>query len=163
MSAINPASFVTPTAGLQPPNSAGPGAMGRQSPSGRRQFEPRVYGASTNATSPGYGSQGGNNRDTEAAALARLRELQDPHMSYRQTSQESLGLPSYPLLFQQQQAGMFGGYGLPQTGYSNIGIGLTGLGSTQDSQDFRNTQEIRRANPHQTDWATQFQGLSLGS
>jgi hypothetical protein len=152
MSAINPASFVTPTAGLQPPTSAGPGAMGRESPSDRRRQDNRGYGIPPSQTSPvGYGQQHETGRAMPYDPYTPFAPMVPPS-----AAQHGLGLAQYPM---QHQPEMFPSYGQQSYTTGTLGSGLAEL-STASGQ---NMNEMRRAHQTHPDWAVNFQNLSLSS
>lgn len=141
MSAINPASFVTPPGtGLQ----ANPLAYG-QDPHPDRRPENRGYG------SPRDGADGG--RDVLANQMGLLRNVySDPYQSFGQSPrQPEQGLGGFsPGL--QSPADPFSPYAAPngplETGYDYATSGAGGAS---------------RVHPTSGDWANRFQGLSLGS
>lgn len=162
MSAINPASFVTPTAGLQPPNGAGPGALGygRESPSERRRHhEYKPYGLSQAQTSPaGFGDSFDTNRDIGASQVGGLRSpYMDPYQSFGPAiRQPGMGLSGFPQGL-QPQADPFSTY--PPTSYGMLDPGLSDYAVAAGPGG----QTVRRAHPANGDWMNNLQGLSLGS
>jgi hypothetical protein len=153
MSAINPASFVTPTAGLQPPASSGPGALGRESPADRRrQHENRTYGIPLPQASPiGFGQQHDATGNMHYDPYSRFGPIIPTS-----ATQHGLGLTQYPM---QPQPEMYPAYNPPTYNAGTLGSGLTDL-STSTGQ---NMNEMRRGHPTHPDWTVNFQGLSLGS
>lgn len=142
MSAINPASFVTPpSAGLQ----SNPLAYGQDAQADRRhQTENRAFG----------GREGTDtSRDALANQMGLLRSAySDPYQGFGQASrQPESSLGSFPSGM-QSQADPFGAYiptfGQMESGYADFGAG-TAAGAA-------------RAHPP-GDWVNRFQGLSLGS
>ncbi|EEP81725.1 conserved hypothetical protein [Uncinocarpus reesii 1704] len=152
MSAINPASFVTPTAGLQPPGALGPSSSLSlsQDPHSdrRRQHDYKQYGTGINqGLSPGIFAEP-LNRDMSTQAGVRSPYL-DPYQSLGGARQPEAGYSSYtPGL--QHQADPFGSY---QTNYGTSDPNATGFGATG----------VRSGYPGQEEWMNRFQGLSLGS
>ena len=142
MSAINPASFVTPpSAGLQ----SNPLAYGQDAQTERRQPENRAFGA---RESPDM------SRDTLANQMGLLRTAySDPYQGFGQTSrQPESSLGGFPSGL-QSQTDPFGAY-IPtysqmESGYADFGAGTPG--------------GAPRAHPTTGDWVNRFQGLSLGS
>ncbi len=177
MSAINPASFASPSLGLHPPRMDGPGAVSTT-------INPQFAGGLTsdrrvpqdasgyNGLSQtfrgyqgGYGNQMASNQDNGASPLAAFPAGQYPNFNYGSFGQPPRASPAavtdYPLPMQQQVdtlpvyatngfRGFSGRYStLPNT---NIDHDTGQLGRQQASQ--QNTNE---------GLMNQFQGLSLGS
>lgn len=143
MSAINPASFVTPpTAGL----SSNPLGYGQEGQPDRRHHENRAYGGARDGTDAG--------RDAIANQMGLLRNAYaDPYQAFGQGARQpdpGVGALGSGL---QSQADPFApyspGYGSLESGYADYGN--SGGGSAQ------------RVHPTSGDWASRFQGLSLGS
>ncbi|WEW58332.1 hypothetical protein PRK78_003800 [Emydomyces testavorans] len=153
MSAINPASFVTPTAGLQVPGSLGSSSalgFGQDSHSDRRrQHDYKQYGTGINqGLSPGIFAEPLNREATGQVGPIRSPYL-DPYQSLGNARQPEAGYSGYTSGLQPQTD--------PFTSYpSNYGISdpsAAGFGTT----------DTRRAHPGQDEWLNRFQGLSLGS
>ncbi|KKZ62297.1 hypothetical protein EMCG_03269 [[Emmonsia] crescens] len=151
MSAINPASFVTPTAGLQPPSGIGFSQEGH--PDRRRPHEFKPF-------TPGVG-QGGASAGGFADAAARdptgnLRsQYMDPYQAFTAGRQHDLGVPGFSQGVQ------------PQTDpFSSFQPSSYGAGDP-NLPDFNNAAGLgaagRQAHPTHGDWMNRFQGLSLGS
>ncbi|TQB67576.1 hypothetical protein MPDQ_005194 [Monascus purpureus] len=141
MSAINPASFITPpTAGIQPSS----GMYGQDVQADRRHHDNRAYGGGRDAMDPG--------RDGVASPLGSVRGVfADSYQPFGQTSRHPdlglIGFASSP----QPQSDPFAPYspnlyGRFDPAYLDAGI----PGSS-------------RVLPGQGDWVNRFQGLSLGS
>ncbi|EEH18958.2 hypothetical protein PABG_01277 [Paracoccidioides brasiliensis Pb03] len=147
MSAINPASFVTPTAGLT-------SAMGfgqENHPDRRRphDFKPFTPGAGQGVTG-GYADAAA--RDITGTARSTYR---DPYQAFAAGRQAELGLSSFSQVLQPQTDPFSS---IPSTNY---GTGDPNLG------DFNSAAGLgpagRQTHPTQGDWTNRFQGLSLGS
>ncbi len=159
MSAINPASFMTPTAGLQLPSGIGPGALNarRDSPVDPRQNYDQVpYGGLRSQRS----YQGGFTQPTEHG-----RENGTPHNNtfhnpfappFQPASQLSRGTPvtigEYAQAFPQQFA--------PLQAFNPLSYGYREQ-YIQTPQP--NGHDPRRPHPMSNEWMNNFQGLSLGS
>lgn len=163
MSAINPASFATPTAGLQPPSGVGPGALrlGRASPSDRRQQQQEYLGyggLSTSRISHGSFAQPvDTNAGISTPRSANLANLYN--QPYQQSSQgvrqPILSMGEY-LQGEQPQIDPLStinpaNYGVVDSRLSEYGVNI-GQGENG----------MRRVHPVGTDWMNNFQGLSLG-
>ncbi|KAK2756199.1 hypothetical protein FQN54_005607 [Arachnomyces sp. PD_36] len=155
MSAINPASFVTPTAGLQPPG-VNPAGIG--------------YGQEADRRRQGYGMTGPSpGKFAESADVGReigqtgglQNSYADPYQAFGQAGrQPGLGLTGFaPSL--QPQADPFSSY--PSGGnYGGMesGIGDYGAQNAAGSGALRNAHP---AHPTHGDWVQNFHGLSLNS
>ena len=164
MSAINPASFATPTLGLQAPSGVGPGAVGHRM-GGSSNAERRPNQAADSQA--GFASGGQSGRPFQ----------QTFNQSLNAVDRSSVPSPSYPPL------------GLPYSAYGAFGETprpyMPGMMQTMDSYSgfpqgagfpppvrarFPNTHST--AAPHeqnapstagQNDWVGAFQGLSLNT
>ncbi|KAL1953377.1 hypothetical protein VTO42DRAFT_2948 [Malbranchea cinnamomea] len=147
MSAINPASFATPSAGLHPPGMYGQ----TQHADNRRALDYKSYGAGVNqGLSPSAFAEQPN-RDGLLAQRGALRgSYLDPYQAFNVGGRTDGG-------YAQPQTDPFATY--PSSNYGFLdpnapeygpvsGVGTGGLG---------------RMGPTQNDWVNSFQGLSLGS
>jgi hypothetical protein len=155
MSAINPASFVTPTAGLQPPGSVGPAGMsfGQEVPAERRrQHEFPGYGHGQ----PGPQAAADVGRDIGQARSPYA----DPYQAFGQAGrQPGLGLTGFaPGL--QQQADPFSSYPSNYGGIMDSNVGEYG---TQNQAGAGALRQTHPTHPTHGDWVNNFQGLSLNS
>ena len=140
MSAINPASFVTPpTAGLQ-----GPGGMSNPlysqdaSHSDRRHHDGRTYGGARDALD--------NGRDTLTNPVGMLRSaFTDSYQPFAQPSRPMDAAQADPFAPYSPTS-----YGPLETGFSEYPSGSASSGAT-------------RMHPAQGEWVGRFQGLSLNS
>lgn len=167
MSAINPASFATPTLGLQAPSGVGPGAVGH-----------RAGGTNNTERRPNQPQEA---QGTFPAGNQQNRSFQPPFsQSLGTVDRSSVPSPPYPQL------------GLPYSAYGAFGETprggpyLPGMMQTMDTYPggfpqgggFPPPMRGRFANAHsssgphdqpapsttgQSDWAGAFQGLSLNS
>lgn len=155
MSAINPASFVTPTAGLPAPGSLGPSSslgFGQDThPDRRRQQEYKQFSSGVSqGLSPGVFTEPLNRE-----APGHGGPMRSPYSEHYNTlanvpRQPEAGYNNYPLTMQPQSDAFntfSAGYGVPDP----------------NAQGFATTPGIRRGPPGQDDWMNRFQGLSLGS
>lgn len=137
MSAINPASFVTPpSAGLQ---SSGALGYGQEAPSDRRHHD-RAFGNGREAMETG--------RDFIPNPML--------HNAYAENYQPFGQGPRHPEAGPSGFGGLQGGQGDPFSAYAPTSYGSmeTGYG------DYANSPRIP---PVPGDWVNRFQGLSLGS
>ncbi|KAI9718218.1 MAG: hypothetical protein M1812_004208 [Candelaria pacifica] len=159
MSAINPASFMTPTAGLQLPSGIGPGALSvrRDSPIDRRQhYDQQPYGGLRSQRS----YQGTFVQPTEHgrdSSTPHNNTFHNPYAApFQPASQLSRGTPvtmgEYSQPFPQQFA--------THQSFNPLSYGYREqfLPAAQP-----NGHDPRRAHPTGTEWMNTFQGLSLGS
>jgi hypothetical protein len=159
MSAINPASFVTPTAGLQPPGSVNPGALGYGQDTHGDRRRPHDYKSFGGVANQGLASSGvfadATGRDAPANQGSGLRSpCIDPYQAFASARQPELAVAGFaPGL--QPQTDPFSSY--PSSGYGildpNLADYSVGLGAGG----------VRRTHPTHGDWMSHFQGLSLGS
>jgi len=169
MSAINPASFASPTLGLQAPSGVGPGVVGV----GR-------VGGSNNAD-----RRGNQGQETQGGAFSNANPTGRPFQPtfsspFNTTERPPTGTSGYPTgVFPYPAYGPYGG-AARGTGY------MPGMLQTMDAYgpafapgaDFPPTMRTRFTNPHegsssheqtqsslaaQNEWATAFQGLSLNT
>ncbi|KAL5339082.1 hypothetical protein BJX70DRAFT_364949 [Aspergillus crustosus] len=140
MSAINPASFVTPpTAGLPSPNPLGYGPVTQAD---RHQRDARAYGQSRDSLDPG--------RDGVGSQMGMLRNGYGDFQQFGPTSRQpdtSNGLGSVDPFASYSQAG----YGSVESGYSDYTAASGG-----------NTAAAR-IHPGPSEYLSRFQGLSLNS
>lgn len=156
MSAINPASFMTPTAGLQLPSGIGPGALSAQRDSSgdrRYDYKQQTFGVSSSHRA----LQGGFVQTSD-----RVRDNGTPHNTmihnpfapaFQPASQQlARGTPvtmgEYPQGFAQQYPSV--------PSFSQVNYGY--IPATQPKG-----HDSRRAHPLNNEWINTFQGLSLGS
>lgn len=153
MSAINPASFVTPTAGLQPPAGVNPAGIG--------------YGPEADRRRQGYGPAGPSPGNFAEAADAGRDGGQtgrapyvDPYQAFGQAGRQSgLGLTGFaPGL--QPQADPFSSYPSGNYGAMESGLGDYGAHNVAGAGGLR---QGHPSHPTQGDWVQNFQGLSLNS
>lgn len=161
MSAINPASFATPTAGLQPPGNVGLGlGYGQEASSDRRhQHDHRTYGlAQAQASSSNARDPLDANRDAIVNQVGLLRNAYvDSYQSFGQAPrQPELGLTGFAPVV-QPQIDPFSPY--PSYGYGVVDSGVADYTTTSGA----GPSSAQRAHPVQGDWVNRFQGLSLGS
>lgn len=142
MSAINPASFVTPpSTGLQ----SNPLAYGQDAQTDRRHHESRPFGSARD---------GDAGREALASQMGLLRSAySDPYQAFGQAPrQPEAGLGGFATRL-QSQTDPFGayipGYGALESGYGDYTTSNAG--------------SAPRAHPTSGDWVNRFQGLSLGS
>src|SRR2546423_2237200 len=150
MSAINPASFVTPTASLGIPHSFGMHGLGGESPSGRR----RQHGPNLSQQSPTVYEDNANNpqgyQSSQGSALRN--EYFNPYHSLGLQQLDS-NISAYPPMM-QQSAERF-------TPYLNNPYHI--LNPTASSFATSHRTSERTGRPTQSsapDWTTNFQGLS---
>lgn len=149
MSAINPASFVTPTAGLPPP---GVGALGypQDSTTDRRHaHDGRNYNLSHLSQTPPNIRESLERGDFSGTNPAVRNAYIDPY--------QGLGSP-----VRQHELGSAqgGGFHDPFSSFPSNGYGLL----ESPSSDFvRASSNIQRTDPTAADWVGGFQGLSLNS
>ncbi|OJD17820.1 hypothetical protein AJ78_02119 [Emergomyces pasteurianus Ep9510] len=150
MSAINPASFVTPTSGLHPAGGMG---FGQESHSDRRRahdFKPF-----TPSVGQGVASAGGLSDVARDTAGNIRSQYTDPYQAFAAGRQYDLGAPGFSQGVQ------------PQTDpFSSFQPSSYGMGDP-NLPDFHNAAGLgpadRQAHPTHGDWMNRFQGLSLGS
>lgn len=155
MSAINPASFVTPTAGLQPPGAA-PAGIGYGPEADRRR---QGYGPP--GPSPGnFAETADAGRDIGQAGGVRSPYV-DPYQAFGQAGrgQSGLGLTGFSSGL-QPQADPFSSYPSGNYGGMESGIGDYGAQNAAGAGGLRQTHQTH---PAQGDWVHNFQGLSLNS
>ncbi|KAI9820629.1 MAG: hypothetical protein M1827_004998 [Pycnora praestabilis] len=167
MSAINPASFVTPTGGIQGPAGMGIGSsslgMGRESPiEHRQQHNPPVYG--------GYSSQ-----RSYAAGFGQLAEPSRESVTPQASFQNPYAYPFQPLSHVPRQPALNGNdyaIGIRQQQLdpgSNFASASTYGNFDSHYRDQHNPSAehngngVRRAHPGNVEWMTNLQGLSLGT
>ncbi|KAK2778332.1 hypothetical protein FQN52_002865 [Onygenales sp. PD_12] len=150
MSAINPASFVTPTAGLQPPGGIGFGQEAH--PDRRRQHDFKPFGAVGQGVGAGGGFTDALNRD----APGNLRApYVDPYQAFTAGRQADLGLSGFPQGLQPQTD--------PFSSYQPSNYGALDPSVSDFSSGGLGGAAGRQTHPTQNDWMNRFQGLSLGS
>ncbi|KAK1728101.1 uncharacterized protein BDZ83DRAFT_767700 [Colletotrichum acutatum] len=169
MSAINPASFASPTLGIQAPSGVGPGAVGV--------------------------GRGGSNNSERRSAQQQQQQNQEQHSGgFGGSGPPGRGFQnSFTPPFGERPGGPAGGYGQPNYPYSHMGgMGtaprpgnmpyVPGVVPSLDSYSFPGAADYQMRSrfqpgtdgpgPHesgvgpmntQSEWATAFQGLSLNS
>src|SRR5436305_2955129 len=155
MSAINPASFVTPTASLSIPHSFGMHGLASDSPSGRRrplglgmsQLSPTAYDDPTNGPQSYLSSQGSGLRNPY------FNPYQPPGSSIQHSEPNLAGYQ--PLM--QPSAERFAPY------LNNPYHILNPTASSFATSHGTSGRTGRPNQPTAADWTTNFQGLSLGS
>lgn len=159
MSAINPASFVTSSAGLPPPGANALSYAQESSTDRRHPHDPRAYHlAQAQPVSGNIRDSLDPHREAAANPMGALRSAYiDPYQSFGQTlRQPELGLTSFAHVLRSQND-PFSPY--PSSAYGILDAGLpdypTGNGSGSGN--------AQRLNPAQGEWVNRFQGLSLGS
>lgn len=154
MSAINPASFVTPTAGLQPPG-VNPGGLGYGHDADRRR---QGYGM-PGASSTKFGDATDVGREIGQAGGLRS-PYADPYQAFGQAGrQPGLGLTGFaPGL--QTQADPFSSY--PSGNYPVMESGIGDYGA-QNAAAAGGLRQSHPTHPTHGDWVQNFQGLSLNS
>ncbi|KAI9733568.1 MAG: hypothetical protein M1834_003170 [Cirrosporium novae-zelandiae] len=156
MSAINPASFASPSAGLQLPTGLGAGNLGhgRGSPGDRRRHHEQSYGN----RSPGSFPQPDVGRDADSLQVGGfvnpyVQSYQQPPIGVRPTG---LGVTGFA---QPGQAPLdnFNGFasGTPSGQDPQLGEYPGGANS--------NLRGLPGIHPIGSEWLNNFQGLSLGS
>jgi len=172
MSAINPASFASPSLGLQAPSGIGPGAVGvtRPAQAERRpqQQEPSGYASLTQGSRAYQGGPMGPFASGPDRSHVLPATFQQPSYAYGystfaaapRTNPVSIGSYAPNMLQQIDQFSPFGAstdfQQMPARFPSPHSVGLT-----HDSSDY-----ARRSNGHpggSDAWMTSFQGLSLNS
>jgi hypothetical protein len=166
MSAINPASFATPTLGLQAPSGIGPGAVGHGRNTGAATAERR-----TNAAQESQGNFPSGNAPSRSFQPSFGQQFNPAERSVANTGFPPSGLP-------YSAYGAFGG--APRTGTMPFVPGVMPMDAYPGG--FPQTGEFPRPrfpDPHQTgspphdqgasnmsgqpEWVGAFQGLSLNS
>ena len=163
MSAINPASFATPSAGLQPPSGIGPGALrvGRASPSERRQQQqehPAYNGFGAPRTSPGsFGQPFDRNAGLSTPRTTDMAHVYNqPYQQFGQGARQPVLSMGEYLQSDQPQMNP-----LSTFNPANYGTVDSGLSEYTNSVG-QNANGLRGMHPMCTDWVGNFQGLSLG-
>lgn len=162
MSAINPASFVTPVAGLQLPSGLGPGAFNPDADL-HSSRQPQKTSVGYPVVSPSSATQGAFDRRWEHNQDAGSNGLSYPHM-YPQAYQP-LGLETH----QQDHAAVdygAGGQQHPslQAQYAAAPYPLADLQHpAYVLQPDSVNGAVRKPQLSRNDWNHSFQGLSLGS
>ncbi|KAI1934360.1 hypothetical protein LOZ66_006070 [Ophidiomyces ophidiicola] len=151
MSAINPASFVTPTAGLQIPGTLTSSSLGYDLHADRRrQHDYKKFGTGINqGLSPGIFSEP-LNREVAGQTMPVHSPYLDQYQSMVNAARPDSGYVGYTPGMQPQTDPFTtypSSYGVPDPA-AGPGFAATG---------------IRRGHPGQDEWSTRFQGLSLGS
>lgn len=163
MSAINPASFATPTAGLQPPSGIGPGALrlGRASPSERRQQQQEhlAYGGlgASRTSHESFGQPFDRNAGLSTPRTADLAHVYNqPYQQFSQgVRQPVLSMGEY---LQSDQPQMD-----PSSTFNPVNYGIVDSGLSEYTTSVgQNGNGLRGVHPLGTDWVSSFKGLSLG-
>lgn len=151
MSAINPASFVTPSTGLPPPAPSGnPLAYGQDHSDRRHLHDPRPYNG------PPISAGTSVIRDPLDPQILRNNYL-DPYQPFgnvlRQPADSALGAFGHPA----PQHDPFSSY--PSAGYGTADGGFADYSTIPNAI----SSPGQRGNQAQGEWINRFQGLSLGS
>jgi hypothetical protein len=155
MSAINPASFVTPTASLSIQHSFGMHGLGGDSPSSRR----RQHGLNMSHASPALYDD--NSNSPQGYVSSQGSGLRNPYFNPYQSlstgiQQPESNLSSYQPMV-QQSAERF-------TPYLNSPYHMLNPTASSFAASHGNSGRTGRSNQSTApDWTTNFQGLSLGS
>lgn len=159
MSAINPASFATPTAGLHPPGQT-PMGYGQDAQGDRRRaHDYKGFGVGANqGLSPGVlADQNQTNRETMAGPGGGGRgSYVDPYQAFNVGGAPDPNLSGFPSGM-QPQTDPFSTY--PSVNYGSLDPNAPEYGPTGQA----GSGDARRAGLTQNDWVNNFQGLSLGS
>ncbi|KAI1639404.1 hypothetical protein F4809DRAFT_141054 [Biscogniauxia mediterranea] len=171
MSAINPASFASPTLGLQAPSGIGPGAVGLGRGGGSNNTERRS-------------NQAQESQNTFSGGASSGRPFQQSSFNqqpFTTAERPSVGSSAYPSTgFPYSAYGAYGG--APRAGAVPFMPGMMqamdaySAGFPQTGGDFPPSMRARFPSPHgapsphdqsiptqQNDWVGAFQGLSLNS
>lgn len=159
MSAINPASFASPSLGLQAPSGVGPGAIGatRTQPERRAQAAPEL---AYNAPSTGRGFSYGEPFAERQAAMPNAVFQQNAAYGY---GYQPFGAPRNAALPPAGYGGMdpFGNYAKASNYQDAPGRFPSPHGSTPQESDFgRGPSSMNIPNDA---WMTSFQSLSMNS
>jgi hypothetical protein len=153
MSAINPASFVTPAAGLQPPGANALGYGPEAAPDRRHQHENRGFNVAQVPSASGTLRDPLEQREFATNQMSVLRNTyMDPYQAFAPTGrQHEIGL----------------GHGVPPndpfSSYPSNGYGIPESGGPEYTASSAGPSNGQRINPTQGEWVSRFQGLSLGS
>ncbi|KAK2742486.1 hypothetical protein FQN57_005377 [Myotisia sp. PD_48] len=153
MSAINPASFVTPTAGLQPPGLT-PALLGYgQDPHAERRRQPdfKPYNSGSTQGIPSGAYPDMSIRDPAAAQVGMRVPYMDPYQQFGVARQPDPGVPGFGSGI-HLQTDPFSSY--PPSNYGMMDPNTSDIGGAPGG---------RRTHQNQNDWPSQFQGLSLNS
>lgn len=157
MSAINPASFVTPpTAGLQPTTSVGnPLGYSQDGPHERRHHHDHRSYALPQASSGNVRDSLDGNREVPSSMGVGIRNsYADAYQSFGQNPRQlEAGLSGFDPAVQAPND--------PFTTYSQSAFGAPGLMDYAPGNNIA-PSAMQRAHP-QSEWVSRFQGLSLGS
>ncbi|KAL2365534.1 hypothetical protein RJZ56_001555 [Blastomyces dermatitidis] len=152
MSAINPASFVTPTAGLQPPSSLGFTQEGHPDRRRPHDFKPFVPSAGQGVVASAGGFSDAAARDITGSFRS---QYMDPYQAFASGRQHDPGMSGFSQGVQPQTDPFASfqpsSYGTGEPNLSDL-HNAAGLGPAG-----------RQAHPTHGEWANRFQGLSLGS
>lgn len=163
MSAINPASFATPTTGLQPPSGIGPGALrlGRASPSERRQQQQEhlAYGdlGASRSSHGAFGQPFDRSVELSTPRTADMAHVYNqPYQQFSQgVRQPVLSMGEYLQGDQPQMNSL--------STFNPVNYGVVDSGASEYTTSVgQNENGLRGVQPMGTDWVGNFQGLSLG-
>lgn len=163
MSAINPASFASPTLGIQAPSGIGPGAVGvnrpsggerRQTPQSQDQQQPQAFGRGYRPafTRPFTGDRG----------VPPASAYPQPNYTYGNApfdNNRGSAIPYAPSLSPGVVDGFPGGFG-QQGDFQALRQGFPGAQNLPHPS--RHSTGVSPISP-QHDWAAAFQGLSLNT
>lgn len=161
MSAINPASFVTPVAGLQLPSGLGPGAFNPEADSYSSPLQQKSN-SSYSTVGPSGAPHGSFDRPWGPSQDVGSSGLVLPHMYQTfqplgpETHQADHGTVDYGG-GGQQLLSLQARYAAAPYHLANLQHPAYGL------QPDANNGVVRKPQVHRSDWSHAFQGLSLGS
>lgn len=150
MSAINPASFATPTAGLNPQGMYGQSPLGDH----RRAHDYKPFGPSMNqGVSPGAFAEQPNRDGMLGQGNSMRGSYIDPYQSF------NIGGRPDPGYAQTPQTDPFSSYTPSSSSYGFLDPSAPEYGPSGGV----GPGGVNRIGPAQNDWVNNFQGLSLGS
>ncbi|KAI9826159.1 MAG: hypothetical protein M1819_007415 [Sarea resinae] len=165
MSAINPASFATPSAGLQPPSGIGPGALGfgRENGFEQRQQESPAYGGLGPYRNFGLGQATELNRDTGSPMESGPQQSnQGYQQSMRAPARTNNERPQDIIQNMRQYGSPFPNSFSPFA-TSGAPASSSGLPDQYLTGFAPGGHEARKSAPLGNEWMNRFQDLSLGS
>ena len=162
MSAINPASFVTPTAGLQLTSAVGPGPFGSDMDHypDRRQLRPQSSFTSVNALPmphTGIDSIWDINRDSNAPGAIAIPSLYSQPFQPQDTDVRHAG--HYPAEYRHPGQHAVS----PQPRFTSAPYSVQDIHPATYQFPHENDRGSNRSHHMGTDWGNSFQGLSLGT
>lgn len=167
MSAINPASFASPSLGLQAPSGVGPGAVGVGAVN---RGSDRARGQQQEVFTPTRGGNGGYGQERGAVSPMSYQQTPQSGMSYGYGAFNSpSSFASSPPMSSASFGRNSGGYGggMPQIDpfvafAPEYGMGMMG-GSYMHPGQEQEGEYRQGGSPGQPAWIGSFQSLSLGS